>query len=180
MSFMNKNNSSYISRLITAHPLSTWIVVVLFVYFWFGGRNDWFWVKWLSGGSEGAKEIFAFADNPFMGLLMGILATSLIQSSSTVTSVIVGLCAGGLPINVAVPMIMGANVGTTVTNTLVSLGSVRNRQNFKRALAAATIHDFFNILAVIIFLPIEILFQPLQRIASFVTDFLTGSSRNKH
>lgn len=78
--------------------------------------------KIATGGQ--AKELFAFATNPFLGLIIGTMATALIQSSSTVTSIIVALVAGGLPIAVAVPMIMGANIGTTITNTIVSLGHV--------------------------------------------------------
>ena len=65
--------------------------------------------KWASGGTEGAKELFAFATNPFVALLIGTLATALVQSSSTVTSVVVGLVAGGLPVSIAIPMVMGAN-----------------------------------------------------------------------
>ncbi len=113
--------------------------------------------KWSAGGKEGAKEIFKFATNPFMGLILGIFATALVQSSSTVTSVIVGLVAGGLPVHAAVPMIMGANIGTTVTNTFVSLGHITKPAEFQRAFAAATVHDLFNFLAVAIFLSIEII-----------------------
>ncbi|WP_050758007.1 Na/Pi symporter [Bermanella marisrubri] len=131
--------------------------------------------KWASGGSEGARELFAFATNPFVALLIGILATSLVQSSSTVTSVIVGLVAGGLPIEIAIPMVMGANVGTTITNTLVSLGHVRKKSEFKRAFAAATVHDFFNLIAVIIFLPLEIIFGILQKASEWATQYLIGA-----
>ena len=46
------------------------------------------------GDVEGVETLFTFATNPFIGLVLGILATALIQSSSTVTSVIVGLVAG--------------------------------------------------------------------------------------
>ncbi|MCZ6619081.1 MAG: Na/Pi symporter [Gammaproteobacteria bacterium] len=113
--------------------------------------------KWASGGQEGARELFAFATNPLMGLIVGILATALVQSSSTVTSVIVGLVAGGLDVHTAIPMIMGANIGTTVTNTLVSLGHITRPQEFRRAFAAATVHDMFNFLAVTIFLTLELL-----------------------
>ena len=113
--------------------------------------------KWAAGGKQGAQEIFKFATNPFMGLILGIFATALVQSSSTVTSVIVGLVAGGLPVHTAVPMIMGANIGTTVTNTLVSLGHITKPLEFQRAFAAATVHDVFNFLAVAIFLTIEII-----------------------
>jgi sodium-dependent phosphate cotransporter len=100
--------------------------------------------------------------------MMGLVATALIQSSSTVTSIIVGLVAGGLPVTTAIPMIMGANIGTTVTNTLVSLGHVRCNTEFKRAFASATIHDFFNLLAVAIFLPLEMMFGVLDKISSWL------------
>ncbi|MDG3088952.1 Na/Pi symporter [Vibrio hannami] len=112
---------------------------------------------------EQAKTLFEFASHPVAGLMIGLVATALIQSSSTVTSIIVGLVAGGLPVATAIPMIMGANIGTTVTNTLVSLGHVRNKDEFKRAFASATIHDFFNLLAVAIFLPLEMIFGFLEK-----------------
>ncbi|MDJ0899660.1 MAG: Na/Pi symporter [Xenococcus sp. MO_188.B8] len=121
---------------------------------------------------EQAQQLFEFAKNPFAGLLVGTLCTALIQSSSTITSIIVGLVAGGLPVAIAVPMIMGANIGTTITNTLVSLGHVKNRQEFQRAFAAATIHDFFNLISVIIFLPLELATRFLEKVGLFLAKFL--------
>ncbi|NOU50206.1 Na/Pi symporter [Pseudoalteromonas sp. JBTF-M23] len=132
--------------------------------------------KIASGGSEGAKEIFAFATNPFVALLLGALATALVQSSSTVTSVIVGLVAGGLPIHIAIPMVMGANIGTTITNTLVSIGHIRNKEEFQRAFAASTVHDFFNLIAVAIFLPLEIMFGILQKLAASLSHIFVGDA----
>ncbi|WP_456267517.1 Na/Pi symporter [Kushneria sp. AK178] len=123
-----------------------------------------------------AEQLFNFATNPFVGLMVGIMATSLIQSSSTVTSIIVAMVAGGLPVGIAVPMVMGANIGTTMTNTLVSLGHVRHRDEFRRAFAAATVHDFFNFLAVVILLPLEILFSPLERLAEQVAVLFYGDA----
>ncbi|MEM8809046.1 MAG: Na/Pi symporter, partial [Cyanobacteria bacterium P01_G01_bin.38] len=127
-----------------------------------------------SATGERAEELFAFATNPFMGLIVGTVATALIQSSSTVTSIIVGLVAGGLPVATAIPMVMGANIGTTITNTLVSLGHVTDKTEFRKAFAAATVHDFFNLLSVIIFLPLEILFHPLERMGLFLANALVG------
>jgi sodium-dependent phosphate cotransporter len=118
-----------------------------------------------------AQELFQFATNPLAGLIVGTLTTALIQSSSTVTSVIVGLVAGGLPVTVAVPMVMGANIGTTITNTLVSLGHIRNQEEFRSAFAAATIHDFFNLICVLIFLPLEITTHFLEKFASYFANF---------
>ena len=117
---------------------------------------------------EQAKVLFEFASHPVAGLMIGLVATALIQSSSTVTSIIVGLVAGGLPVETAIPMVMGANIGTTVTNTLVSLGHMRCKDEFKRAFASATIHDFFNLLAVIIFLPLEMMFGLLEKISHWL------------
>ena len=121
-----------------------------------------------------AKELFSFASNPVSALVIGIVATALIQSSSTVTSIIVGLVAGGLPVSIAIPMVMGANIGTTITNTIVSLGHVKKGAEFKRAFAAATIHDFFNLISVIIFLPLEIAFGFLDKIGAYLANLLVG------
>ncbi len=121
-----------------------------------------------------AKELFEFASNPFLGLLIGTICTALIQSSSTVTSIIVGLVAGGLPVATAIPMIMGANIGTTITNTLVSLGHVRDKEEFRRAFSAATVHDFFNVMGVLIFLPLEIAFGMLEKLSGMLSNLLVG------
>lgn len=130
--------------------------------------------KSATGGQ--AEELFSFATNPFVGLVIGILATVLIQSSTSVTALIVGLVAGGLPVSIAVPMILGSNVGTTVTSTFVSLGYVRSKEEFRRAFAAATVHDFFNLIAVVIFLPLEIMFGLLERSAAAVANLFVGDS----
>ncbi len=120
--------------------------------------------KWVAG--DDAKTLFEFASHPVAGLMIGIVATALIQSSSTVTSIIVGLVAGGLPVETAIPMVMGANIGTTVTNTIVSLGHARCKEEFRRAFTCATVHDFFNLIAVAIFLPLEMAFGILNKISS--------------
>ena len=128
--------------------------------------------KAATGGQ--AKELFSFASNPVTALVIGTVATALIQSSSTVTSIIVGLVAGGLPVPIAIPMVMGANIGTTITNTIVSLGHVKQGEEFKRAFAAATIHDFFNLISVVIFLPLEIAFGVLQKTGALLANMMIG------
>ncbi|CAM3697436.1 Na/Pi symporter [Parendozoicomonas haliclonae] len=159
----------------TAGHLLRWLIVIMMVYLLLVavamiGSG----FKWASGGAEGAKQIFAFASNPIMGLVMGAFATALVQSSSTVTSVIVGLVAGGLPVATAIPMIMGANLGTTVTNTLVSMGHIGKKKEFRRAFSAATVHDFFNLMAVAIFLPLEIFTGYLSKTSEWLSTHLVG------
>ena len=154
----------------------TWLAVGLLVYsLLIGVGVIGAGFKWVSGGAEGAEAIFAFASNPVVGVIVGVLATALVQSSSTVTSIIVGLVAGGVPVSIAVPMIMGANMGTTITNTIVSLGSLGERETFRRCFQAATVHDFFNLFSILIFLPIEIMFHPLERMAGGMATWFSGS-----
>jgi sodium-dependent phosphate cotransporter len=118
-------------------------------------------------GEGFAEAMIQMTSNPFAGLLIGIVATSLIQSSSTTTSIVVGMVAGGaLSLHNAIPIIMGANIGTTITNTLVSIGHISNRAEFKRAFSASVVHDFFNICAVILIFPLEIRFHFIANIAS--------------
>lgn len=126
-------------------------------------------------GKGVAKTLLETTSNPFVGLFIGILATSLVQSSSTVTSMVVSIVAGGgLTIAGAIPIVMGANIGTSVTNTIVSLGSMTRKDEFRRAMAGATVHDFFNLLSVAILFPLELLFQVVSRSSAVLTDVLTG------
>lgn len=138
-----------------------------------------------SFGSDFVDSVFASVANPIAGLAAGVLATVLVQSSSVTTATIVGLVGSGvLPVETAVPMVMGANIGTTVTNTLASLGHVRQGPYFERAFAAATMHDYFNLMAVAVLLPLEIGFGLVSRIATWAADIVgdilprggTGSS----
>lgn len=108
-------------------------------------------------GKGVAESLIATTENPFVGLFIGILATSLVQSSSTVTSMAVSIVAsGGLTIAGAIPIVMGANIGTSVTNTIVSLAHVTRKEEFKLALGGATVHDFFNIMVILVLFPFEL------------------------
>ena len=112
--------------------------------------------KMFSGGMVG--NLIESASDPLLGLFVGILATTLVQSSSTTTSLVVAMVGGGsMPIETAIPIVMGANIGTSVTNTLVSLGHIGPGREFERAFAASTIHDFFNIFAVVMLFPLQVM-----------------------
>ncbi|WIM71828.1 hypothetical protein QP028_09425 [Corynebacterium suedekumii] len=73
-------------------------------------------------GSGTVHRLFDLATNPVIGLLIGIVATATIQSSTTVTALTVAAVGtGSLQVAVALPIILGANVGTTLTSLIVSL-----------------------------------------------------------
>jgi sodium-dependent phosphate cotransporter len=127
-------------------------------------------------GTGLAETLLATTSNPFAGLFIGLLATSLIQSSSTTTSITVGLvAAGALTVEGAVPIIMGANIGTTVTNTIVSLGHMGRSDEFERAFAGATLHDFFNWMAVLLLFPLQVATGFLSTAARAMEEVLEGS-----
>jgi sodium-dependent phosphate cotransporter len=126
-------------------------------------------------GEGFAERLFALASNKFIGLFIGVLTTSLVQSSSFTTSVTVGLVGSGiLEVGLAVPIIMGANIGTAVTNTLVAYGHVTRRDELQRGMEAGHIHDIFNILAVIILFPLELAFGFLEKMATAATTIFGG------
>ena len=128
-------------------------------------------------GADTQESLFSSVSNPGAGLFIGILGTVLVQSSSASTSVIVGLVGtGALGVGDAVPMVMGANIGTTVTNTLVALAHMRQSEEFKRAFAAATVHDFFNLMAVGVLLPVELATGVLSTLAENISSRLVGSA----
>jgi len=124
-------------------------------------------------GGNFAETLLTTTANPFVGLFVGILATSVVQSSSTTTSITVGLVAvNALTLQGAIPIVMGANIGTSVTNTIVSLAHVTRREEFQRAFAGATVHDFFNWLAVLILFPLEYFTGYLAKTSTLLTRLL--------
>jgi solute carrier family 34 (sodium-dependent phosphate cotransporter) len=107
-------------------------------------------------GSGLAETLITTTTNPVVGLFIGILATSVIQSSSSTTSIVVCLVGGGvLNVSNAIPIIMGANIGTSVTNTLASMAQIKRSTEFQRSFAAAIVHDFFNLLSVAVLFPLQ-------------------------
>lgn len=147
-------------------------------------------------GSEFSDGLVSVTSNPIVALFIGLLATAIIQSSSTTTSMIVAMIAAqvgiiltgrdpqdpetvnliAMVIRGSVPMIMGANIGTSVTSTIISLGHIGKRQEFRKAVAAATVHDFFNIITVLVVLPLEYFFGVLSTTSIYFAELITSQS----
>ena len=110
--------------------------------------------------------------------MIGILVTVAVQSSSTSTSIIVALVSAGAPVKNAIPMIFGSNVGTSVTNTIVSMTQAGDREAFRRAFAAATVHDMFNWLSVIVLTVIELATGFLEKTTQVMVDSMDFDEAN--
>ena len=106
--------------------------------------------------ASGAFEswITSYGSNWFVGLLLGVIITSIVQSSSATTSLVVAMGASGLlsiggadPLKIAVPIILGCNIGTCITAYIASIGTSLPAQR------VAVAHYLFKITGVILFLP---------------------------
>lgn len=85
--------------------------------------------------------------NPFLGLLAGILLTAIIQSSSASVGILQALCLSGtVGFSTALPIIMGQNIGTTVTALISAIGANKNAKR------TALIHVYFNIIGTVVFM----------------------------
>ncbi|WP_421763302.1 Na/Pi symporter [Ekhidna sp.] len=116
------------------------------------------------------ESISAVTANPFIGLFIGLLSTALLQSSSTTTSIAVATVASGaLSLQNAIPIILGANIGTTITSTIISMSYISKKKEFKRAVAAGTSHDFFNILTVLLLFPLEVKYHFLEKLSAYIS-----------
>uniref|UniRef100_A0A6Q2XIN9 Sodium-dependent phosphate transport protein 2A n=1 Tax=Esox lucius TaxID=8010 RepID=A0A6Q2XIN9_ESOLU len=148
------------------------IPLLLLLLFFFVCSLDTLSSAFQLAGGKVAGDIFkdnVVLSNPVAGLVVGILVTVLVQSSSTSTSIIVSLVSSGLlEVRSAVPIIMGSNIGTSVTNTIVALMQAGERNEFKRAFAGATIHDCFNWLSVLVLLPLEVATGLMTRLAKVI------------
>ncbi len=119
--------------------------------------------------------------NPFIGLFIGLLTTAILQSSSTTTSMAVAaVAAGSISLHNAIPIVMGANIGTTLTSTIVSMSYITRGKEFRKAVAAGTSHDIFNILLVLIIFPLEFYYGFLTYLSHHMTDLVTlGNHSNE-
>lgn len=134
-------------------------------------------------GQGTADALFCGLENPFAGLAVGILATAILQSSSATTSTVVAMVgAKSLSLTCAIPVIMGANIGTSVTCALVSLGHITQNTAFRRAFAGATVHGFINLLTVVVLLPLELATHFMERGAGWMVKHLplAGSGEEFH
>lgn len=158
------------SRTASSRGSTVWrVVFLLLLLYFFLVAIELFSGSMKMLGAEMAQRLFSGLSHPFAGLAVGVLATVLVQSSSVTTSTIVALVGSGqIGVAAAVPMVMGANVGTSITNSLVALGHVGRKEEFRRAFAGATVHDFFNLFTVLIFFPIELATGFLGRTAQWI------------
>ncbi|XP_055126187.1 sodium-dependent phosphate transport protein 2C [Symphalangus syndactylus] len=120
-------------------------------------------------GSKVAGDIFkdnVVLSNPVAGLVIGVLVTALVQSSSTSSSIVVSMVAAKLlTVRASVPIIMGVNVGTSITSTLVSMAQSGDRDEFQRAFSGSAVHGIFNWLTVLVLLPLESATALLERLS---------------
>ncbi|WP_341296798.1 Na/Pi symporter [Catalinimonas locisalis] len=131
--------------------------------------------SFLSLRQTAAETILSVTANPFIGLFIGLLLTAIIQSSSTSTAMIVALVgSGALSLPSAVPIIMGANIGTTLTSTIVSLGFITSKREFRKAISAGSIHDIYNLILTVILFPLEYYYQFLSNTSSAIAAWLVG------
>ncbi|MEE6504723.1 hypothetical protein FKM82_005315 [Ascaphus truei] len=125
-------------------------------------------------GSKLTNDIFSdnsILSNPIAGLVIGVLVTVLVQSSSTSSSIIVSMVSSGiLKVKASIPIIMGVNVGTSVTSTLVSLAQSGDRNEFRRAFGGSAVHGIFNWMTVLVLLPIEIGTSYLYHVSKAIID----------
>uniref|UniRef100_H2YZA6 Uncharacterized protein n=1 Tax=Ciona savignyi TaxID=51511 RepID=H2YZA6_CIOSA len=119
-----------------------------------------------------AVDVFTsnvFLSNPITGLIIGILVTVIIQSSSTSTTIVIAMVASNvISVQKGIPIVMGANIGTSVTNTAVALTLSAKKEEFRKAFSGATVHDCFNILSVVVLLPLEIVSKYLESLSGAV------------
>ncbi|XP_026958609.1 sodium-dependent phosphate transport protein 2B [Sagmatias obliquidens] len=153
--------------------IGKFILLLAFLYFFVCSLDVLSSAFQLVGGKV-AGQFFSnnsIMSNPVAGLVIGVLVTVLVQSSSTSSSIVVSMVASSLlNVQAAIPIIMGANIGTSITNTIVALMQAGDRSEFRRAFAGATVHDFFNWLSVLVLLPLEAATHYLEHLTNLVVE----------
>ncbi len=116
--------------------------------------------------SETFIDLMARLENPFLGILVGAAFTALVQSSSATTGIVIVLAQQGLiTLDTGIALVLGANVGTSITALLAALGKPRD------AMWAAVAHTLFNVGGVLIWLPF------LNLLSNTMADLGGGTAR---
>lgn len=163
-------------KFLNVVPFILSISLALFVFLW---SLDLMTSCFQVMGSDTVHKVLSVTSNPFISLFIGLFITAVIQSSSTSTSLIVAIVAsGGMTLENAVPMVMGANIGTTLTSTIVSLSYITDNKEFKNAIATGVMHDFFNIMTVMILFPLEFYYQVLSKLSGAIASIFNLSTNS--
>ena len=122
------------------------MIMIGFAVLMFGMESMSGAVKPLADVPEFTNIMTAFS-NPLFGVLAGTILTAIIQSSSASVGILQALCmTGAVPYTVALPIIMGQNIGTCVTALLSAIGANKNAKR------AAMVHLYFNLIGTAIFM----------------------------
>lgn len=112
-----------------------------------------FGMETMSGSVSGLADNATFTgmmtafSNPFIGMAIGAILTAIIQSSSASVGILQALClSGAVPYSVALPIIMGQNIGTCITSIISAIGASKNAKR------AAMIHLYFNLIGTGLFM----------------------------
>lgn len=174
-----KSSNSFVSDRYLAILKTVGIIAILYLFLVSIGMIG---AAFKGMGHSYAEALIKSSNGPLIGLFIGILATSIIQSSSTTTSLVVGMVAAGsfgsdptIAVAAAIPFIMGANIGTSITNTIVSLGHITHKNEFRRAFSASVIHDFFNVISVLVLFPLQLSTGFISKSANWLATLFLGS-----
>ncbi|XP_043828150.1 sodium-dependent phosphate transport protein 2B-like [Dromiciops gliroides] len=153
------------------HGFTHFFLLLVFLYFFICSLDVLSSAFQLVGGKAAGVLFYkgSIIYNPVAGMMIGVLVTVMVQSSSTSTSIVVSMVSSSLlTVEAAIPIIMGANIGTSITNTMVALMQAADREEFRRAFAGATVHDFFNWLSVLVLLPLEVITAYLFHLTNII------------
>ncbi|ETN72070.1 sodium-dependent inorganic phosphate transporter [Necator americanus] len=135
---------------------------------------------WSSENETNAKEIrwsgkaikaSPLINDPISAVVVGMLATVVLQSATTTTNVLVGMVAADLiTVHEAIPVMIGSELGGTLVNAIVSLAYSARPEQFRRAFAAATLGDVFNICCIFVILPLELATGFIEEISWLIVD----------
>ena len=169
---MLKDNVLYSDHLIVFNWIIR-ILLILSIILLFLLAIDLMIYSLSSIGLGAVEDLIKIAELPFISLFIGLLSTALIQSSSSTTSIAVAMVASGtITLDSGIFVILGANIGTTLTSDLISLSYITHKSKFRLAISAGVVHDFFNIMTVIIMFPLEYYYKILSKSAPFITQVL--------
>ncbi|KAI6227435.1 hypothetical protein M3Y99_01253400 [Aphelenchoides fujianensis] len=166
------NEMSSNEKIVHATKKTLKVLLLLFFIFGFICTLSLLGVAFKLIGGKGlgsAIKHSGFLHNPIAASIVGMVISMALQNTTTFMSVLVSMVAGRLlTVHEAIPFMIGTEIGGSVLNVLVSMAQSGDRDQFRRAFAAATMNDVFNLLNYIVILPLEITTGLIERTSGFL------------
>ncbi|CAI5455217.1 unnamed protein product [Caenorhabditis angaria] len=147
------------------------ILLVLFIYVCCLSNMSTAFGLLASRGLGKAIQESPLINDPISAVVVGMIATVVLQSATTTTNILVTMVAANMiTVHDAIPVMIGSELGSSLVNAMVSLAYSGKPEQFRRAFSAAILGDVFNVCGLFVIFPMEMVSGLIEHVSWWIVD----------